>query len=61
MTKITEFFMRRTTLFWSVVVGIIIAGAIAFAQMPKLEDPVVAVKQAMVAVPYPGAGAHEVS
>ena len=60
MTKITEFFMRRTTLFWSVVVGIIIAGAIAFAQMPKLEDPVVAVKQAMVAVPYPGAGAHEV-
>ena len=58
--KITEFFMRRTTLFWSVVVGIIIAGAIAFAQMPKLEDPVVAVKQAMVAVPYPGAGAHEV-
>ena len=60
MTKITEFFMRRTTLFWSVVVGIIIAGAIAFAQMPKHEDPVVAVKQAMVAVPYPGAGAHEV-
>lgn len=60
MTKITEFFMRRTTLFWSVVVGIIISGAIAFAQMPKHEDPVVAVKQAMVAVPYPGAGAHEV-
>ena len=60
MTKITEFFMRRTTLFWSVMAAIIIAGAIAFIQMPKLEDPVVAVKQAMVAVPYPGASAHEV-
>ena len=28
--------------------------------MPKLEDPAVAVKQAMVVVPYPGANAHEV-
>ena len=28
--------------------------------MPKLEDPAVSVKQAMVLVPYPGASAHEV-
>ena len=40
--------------------GIIVAGIIAFIQMPKLEDPAVAVKQAMVVVPYPGASAHEV-
>lgn len=60
MTKITEFFMRRTTLFWSAITAVIIAGVIAFVQMPKLEDPVVAVKQAMVAVPFPGASAHEV-
>lgn len=60
MTKITEFFMRRTTLFWSAMTAVIIAGVIAFVQMPKLEDPVVAVKQAMVAVPFPGASAHEV-
>ena len=60
MTKITEFFMRRTTLFWSAMTAVVIAGVIAFVQMPKLEDPVVAVKQAMVAVPFPGASAHEV-
>ena len=60
MRRITEFFMRRATLFWSLMAGIIAAGIIAFIQMPKLEDPAVAVKQAMVVVPYPGASAHEV-
>lgn len=58
--KITEFFMKRPTLFWSFAVFIIVAGILAFMQMPKLEDPAVAVKQAMVVVPYPGADAHEV-
>ena len=58
--KVTEFFMRRATLFWSLMAAILIAGIIAFIQMPKLEDPAVAVKQAMVVVPYPGASAHEV-
>lgn len=60
MMKITEFFMRRATLFWSLMAAIIVAGVIAFVQMPKLEDPAVAVKQAMVVVPYPGASAHEI-
>ncbi len=60
MTRIAEFFMRRRTLFWSLMAGIILAGVIAFLYMPKLEDPAVPVKQAMVVVPYPGASAHEV-
>ena len=58
--KILDFFMRRPTLFWSLVVGILIAGVLAFVQMPKLEDPAVAVKQARVVVVYPGASAHDV-
>lgn len=58
--KITEFFVKRPTLFWSLMVGILLAGVFAFTRMPKLEDPAVAVKQAMVMVPYPGAAAHEV-
>lgn len=60
MTRITKFFMQRTTLFWSLMAGIIIAGILAFINMPKLEDPAVPVKQAMVVIPYPGASAHEV-
>lgn len=58
--KITEFFVRRPVLFWSLMAAILVAGVLSFIRMPKLEDPAVAVKQAMVVVPYPGASAHEV-
>lgn len=57
--KMTEFFMRRPVLFWSLMAAILIAGVLAFVQMPKLEDPAVSAKQAMVVVAWPGAGAHE--
>ena len=60
MDRITRFFMNRPVLFRSLMVGIVVAGVLAFLQMPKLEDPAVAVKQAVVVVPYPGAGAHKV-
>lgn len=58
--KMTEFFVRRPVLFWSLVAAILIAGVLSFIQMPKLEDPAVSAKQAMVMIPYPGASAHEV-
>lgn len=58
--KMTEFFMKRPVIFWSFMVAIMLAGVLAFIQMPKLEDPAVAAKQAMVVVPFPGANAHEV-
>ena len=60
MMKITEYSMKRPVLFWSFISAIIIAGILSFIMMPKLEDPAVSVKQAMVMVPYPGASAHEV-
>lgn len=57
--KMTEFFMRRPVLFWSLMAAIVIAGVLAFVQMPKLEDPAVSAKQAMVVVAWLGADAHE--
>lgn len=57
--RITEFFMRRPVLFWSFMAAILIAGVLSFVRMPKLEDPAVSAKQAMVIVPWPGASAHE--
>ena len=51
--------MQRPVLFWSSMVAILIAGVLSFIQMPKLEDPAVSIKQAMVVVPWPGASAHE--
>jgi multidrug efflux pump subunit AcrB len=60
MTRLAQFFMRRPTLFWSLMIGILLLGVLSFNRMPKLEDPAVAVKQAMVVVPYPGANAYQV-
>ncbi len=60
MMKLTQYFMERPRIFWSLVVAIVVAGVLAFFQMPKLEDPAVSAKQAMVVVSYPGASAHEV-
>ena len=60
MKHIPEFFLRRPTLFWSFMAFILLAGVIAFVQMPKLENPALATKQAMVAVVWPGADAHQV-
>ena len=58
--KMTEFFMHRPVLFWSLTAAILIAGVLSFIQMPKLEDPAVSAKQAMVVVMWPGADAHEI-
>ena len=58
--SISRYFVERPTLFWSMVVAIIVTGILAFIQMPKLEDPAVCAKQAMVVVMYPGADAHQV-
>ena len=56
---LTEFFVRQPLLYWSAVAAIVIGGVMGFLQMPKLEDPAVAVKQAAVVVVWPGASAHE--
>lgn len=60
MRRLTEFFIRRPVIFWSMVAAIIIAGALSFLNMPKLEDPAISGKQAMVVILYPGASAHNV-
>lgn len=57
--KMTRFFIQRPLLFWSLIVAILVAGVLSFIQMPKLEDPAISLKQAMVVVPWPGASAHD--
>ncbi len=60
MINITEFFLKKKTLFWTLMVAIVVGGIYAYIKMPKLEDPLIAVKQAVIITPYPGASAHEV-
>ena len=39
---------------------LVIGGILSYYSMPKLEDPALKVKQAMIVTTYPGASAHEV-
>ncbi|MDO5482909.1 MAG: efflux RND transporter permease subunit [Bacteroidaceae bacterium] len=43
-----------------IVLILIVGGMFAYYAMPKLEDPSIKVKQAMVITTYPGASAHQV-
>ena len=60
MDRLSKFFMRRRTLFWSLIALIVATGLMAYLRMPKLEDPAVPVKQASVVVLYPGADTKRV-
>ncbi len=55
MDRLPKFFINRPTLFWSLMVGIIVLGILSYIRMPKLEDPAVPVKQVSVIAMYPGA------
>lgn len=59
MNRLPEFFLKRPTLFWSLMVGIIVMGVLSYMRMPKLEDPSVPVKQVSVIALYPGADVSE--
>lgn len=55
MDRLPKFFMKRPTLFWSLMLGIIFLGVLSYSRMPKLEDPAVPVKQVSIIALYPGA------
>ena len=58
--KLTWFFYQNRTLFWVLLVMIVAGGLLSYRVMPKLEDPTLSIKQAMIITYYPGANAHEV-
>ncbi len=58
--KLTDFFYKNQTLFWALLVMVVFGGIYAYSVMPKLEDPAMSIKQAMVMAYYPGASAHEI-
>ena len=60
MERVTKFFMARPTLFWSLMIGILLMGVLSYLKMPKLEGPAVPIKQVSIVAIYPGADAHNV-
>ncbi|MCL2511800.1 MAG: efflux RND transporter permease subunit, partial [Bacteroidales bacterium] len=57
---ITQYFYKNRTLFWLLMVMIVAGGILSYKIMPKLEDPTVSIKQAMVVTYYSGASPHEI-
>ena len=57
---ISEGVFRRKTIFYFLLVAVVIGGIIAFERISKLEDPEIVIMQARVVTIYPGASAHEV-
>ncbi len=52
--------LENSKLVYLGVAILMVGGILAYDSMPKLEDPAIKVKQAMVVTTYPGASAHQV-
>ena len=60
MMNFSEWALDNRKLVNFLVVILVVGGFLAYGSMPKLEDPAIKVKQAMVITTYPGASAHQV-
>jgi len=58
--NLTEYAIRQRVVSWMCVLLLFVGGVISFFQLGQLEDPEFTVKEAIIAVPYPGASALEV-
>ena len=52
--------LNNTKLVSFMIVVLIAGGFLSYLKMPKLEDPAIKVRQAMIVTTYPGASAHQV-
>ncbi len=58
--NLTEYAIRQRVVSWMCVLLLLAGGVISFFGLGQLEDPEFTVKEAIIAVPYPGASAQEV-
>lgn len=58
--NLTEYAIRQRVVSWMCVLLLLLGGTLAFFGLGRLEDPEFTVKEAIIAVPYPGASAQEV-
>ena len=58
--NLSKWALENSKLIYLLVALLVVGGFLAYGSMPKLEDPAIKVKQAMVVTTYPGASAHQV-
>lgn len=58
--NIAELSIKKSVITWTVTVVVLVLGYLAYQDLPRLEDPEFAIKDAVIATPYPGASPEEV-
>ena len=58
--NIAEWSIKKSVITWTMTVLLLFVGYISYQNLPRLEDPEFAIKEAVVVTPYPGASAQEV-
>lgn len=58
--NIAEFSIKKSVITWTMTVVVLVLGYLAYQGLPRLEDPEFAIKDAVIATPYPGASPEEV-
>jgi len=58
--NIAEFSIKKNIITWTMTVILLVMGYLAYEDLPRLEDPEFAIKDAVVVTPYPGASPEEV-
>lgn len=58
--NLAEFSIKKSVITWTSTVVVLILGFLAYQGLPRLEDPEFAIKDAVIATPYPGASPEEV-
>jgi multidrug efflux pump subunit AcrB len=58
--NIAEFSIKKSVIIWTLTVVILVLGYLAYMDLPRLEDPEFAIKNAVIVTPYPGASPKEV-
>ncbi len=58
--NIAEFSINKSVITWTLTFVILVLGYLSYKELPRLEDPEFAIKDAVIATPYPGASPEEV-
>jgi multidrug efflux pump subunit AcrB len=58
--NIAEWSIKKNVITWTLTLVVLVLGYFAYQDLPRLEDPEFAIKEAVVVTPYPGASPQEV-
>lgn len=58
--NIAEFSIKKSVITWTMTVVMLVLGYFSYRDLPRLEDPEFAIKDAVIVTPYPGASPKEV-